>query len=491
MVEVEGCREMETNEICRMSAVELAAHIRAKQLSPVDVVDAVLARMERLEPQLHAFCTPTPDLAREAAKRIEQSIVRGEAVASLAGVPVSIKDLIFTKGVRTVSGSIAYRDFVPDEDDIVVERLKQAGVIILGKTNVSELGYSATGHNPVFETTRNPWDLTRTSGGSSAGAGVAAATGMGPIAIGSDGGGSVRIPAAFCGTYGIKPSFGRIPLYPGSRDERYPGASGWESVECLGPLTRTVADSALVLSIATGPDMRDRHSLPRADFDWLKSCEGGLRGKRVAYSRDWGYAAVDPEVNEVVAAAVRVFERDLGCIVEEANPGWDDPAGAFAALLIAETDLRAMREMIAKHGRQMSSHMVDLMSREWSAEDLTSANIARKAVVNKMWRLMTKYDLLLTPTAAVPAFPLHMQGPDKIAGRYVRPESFLAFTFPLNFTGQPAASVPAGFTRDGLPVGLQIIGRHLDDAMVLRASAAFEAAQPWAHLWPPIAEQLS
>jgi aspartyl-tRNA(Asn)/glutamyl-tRNA(Gln) amidotransferase subunit A len=480
---------METNEICRMSAVELAALIRSKQISPVEVVDAVLARMERLEPHLHAFCTPTPDLAREAAKRIEQSIVRGDAVGTLAGVPVSIKDLIFTKGVRTVSGSIAYRDFVPDEDDIVVERLKQAGAIILGKTNVSEFGYSATGHNPVFETTRNPWDLARTSGGSSAGAGVASATGMGPIAIGSDGGGSVRIPAAFCGTYGIKPSFGRIPLYPGSRDERYPGASGWESVECLGPLTRTVADSALVLSITTGPDMRDRHSLPRADFDWLKSCEAGLRGKRVAFSRDWGYAAVDPEVTEIVAAAVRVFERDLGCIVEEANPGWDDPAGAFAALLIAETDLRAMREMIARHGHQMSSHMVDLMSREWSAEDLTSANIARKAVVNKMWRLMTKYDLLLTPTAAVPAFPLQMQGPDKIAGRYVRPESFLAFTFPLNLTGQPAASVPAGFTRDGLPVGLQIIGRHLDDAMVLRASAAFEAAQPWSHLWPPIVEK--
>jgi len=470
---------MPSNEICQMSAVELVAQIRAKQVSPVEVIDAVLTRMEKLEPHLHAFCTPTPELARAEAKRIEQGIMRGDAMGPLAGVPVSIKDLIFTKGIRTVSGCVAYSDFVPDEDDIVVERLKAAGAIILGKTNVTEFGYSAASHNPVFETTRNPWDLARTSGGSSAGAAAAIATGMGPLAIGSDGGGSVRIPAAFCGTYGIKPSFGRIPLYPGSRDERYPGASGWESIECYGPLTRTVADSALVLSNITGPDMRDRHSLPRADFDWLKCIEGGIRGKRVAFSRDWGYAAVDPEVSEVVAAAVRVFERDLGCIVEEANPGWDDPAAAFAAVMNGDTDLRAMRGMIAKHGRHMSSHLVDLMSREWTAEDITSANIARKAVVNKMARLMARYDLLLTPTASVAAFPIHMQGPDKIAGRYVRPESFLAFTFPLNFTGQPAASVPAGFTRDGLPIGLQSIGRHLDDATVLRASAAFESAQPW------------
>jgi aspartyl-tRNA(Asn)/glutamyl-tRNA(Gln) amidotransferase subunit A len=473
-----------------MNAVELAAQIRAKQLSPVVVIDAILARMDQIEPHLHAFCTPTPELARAEAKRIEQGIVRGDAMGPLAGVPVSIKDLIFTKGIRTVSGCVAYRDFVPDEDDIVVERLQAAGAIILGKTNVTEFGYSAASHNPVFATTRNPWDLARTSGGSSAGAGVASATGMGPLAIGSDGGGSVRIPASFCGIYGIKPSFGRIPLYPGSRDERYPGASGWESIECYGPLTRTVRDSALTLSVVTGPDMRDRHSLPHADFEWLKSCEGGLRGKRVAFSRDWGYAAVDPEVADIVAQAVHVFECDLGCIVEEVTPGWEDPAAAFAGVIIGETDLRGMREMIAQHGRQMSSHMVDLMSRPWTAEDLTSANVARKAVVNKMARLMARYDLLLTPTASIAAFPVHMQGPDKIAGRYVRPESFLAFTFPLNFTGQPAASVPAGFTRDGLPVGLQIIGRHLDDAMVLRASAAFEAAQPWAHLWPPLVEKL-
>ncbi|MHB8381327.1 MAG: amidase [Candidatus Binataceae bacterium] len=434
------------NEICAMDAVQIADAVRARTLSPVEIIDAVLERMNRVEPHLHAFCTPTPELARAEAKRIEAEISAGRDAGPLAGVPVSIKDLIFTRGIRTTSGSVAYREFVPDEDDIAVERLRAAGAIIIGKTNTAEFGYSATGHNPLFETTRNPWNLAMTPGGSSAGAGAAVAAGVGPLALGSDGGGSVRIPASFCGLYGIKPSFGRIPLYPGSRDE---------------------------------------------GIDW-RGCVRAqdLRGMRVAYSADWGYAAVDPEVAQIARDAARVFERDLGCIVEDAHPGWSDPAAVFAATMIAETDLRGMRGMVAEHGAQMSSHMVDLIMRPWSAEELTDANIGRKAVANHMARLMAKYDLLLTPTACVPPFPLLMQGPDKIAGRYVRPESFLAFTIIANLTGQPAASVPAGFTKDGLPVGLQIIGRHLDDAMVLRASAAFEAARPWAHRWPPLLERL-
>jgi len=303
------------SEICRMDAVTLAAHLRARRLSPVEVVDAVLDRMERVEPALHAFCTPAPEAARREARAQEARLVAGEEIGPLAGVPVSIKDLILTRGLRTTSASVAYQDWVPDEDDVVVERLRNAGAIVIGKTNTSEFGYSATGHNPLFETTRNPWNTALTPGGSSAGAGVAVATGVGPIAIGSDGGGSVRIPAAHCGVYGFKPSMGRIPLYPGSRDERYPGVSGWESLENIGPLSRTVADSALVLSVTAGPDGRDRHSLPAADFDWRRCAEGELRGLRVAYSADWGYAAVDPEVRRLVSAAVRVFERDLGCIV--------------------------------------------------------------------------------------------------------------------------------------------------------------------------------
>jgi aspartyl-tRNA(Asn)/glutamyl-tRNA(Gln) amidotransferase subunit A len=476
------------NEICRMDAVTLAAHLRSKDLSPVEVIEAVLSRMERLEPQLHAFCTPTPDLARAEAKRVEAEIMAGGPVGPLAGVPVSQKDLILTKGVRTASGSLAYKDFVPDEDDLVVERIRDAGAIMIGKTNVPEFGYSPTGHNPVFETTRNPWNLMLTPGGSSAGAAVAVATGVGPIAIGSDGGGSVRIPASFCGLYGFKGSMGRIPLYPGARDERYPGVSGWESLEHIGPITRTVADAALMMSVAAGPDMRDRHSLPKANFDWMECLRGDLRGLRVAYSADWGYAAVDPEVRRLVAEAVKIFERELGCVIEEANPGWSDPLDAFLAIMMAESDLKGMREMARKI--PMSGHLVDALMIPWTAEDFTNANMTRKSLVRTMAQFMSRYELLLTLTLAVPPFAIHMQGPKKLNGRYVRPAQFLAFTFPINLTGQPAATVPAGWTAEGLPVGLQIVGRHLDDPMVIRASAAFEAAASWRDKWPPILDEM-
>ena len=264
-------------EIGRMEAVELAERVRAKELSPVEVVDAVLERMDRLEPMLHAFCTPTPDLAREEARRLEREISDGADPGPLAGVPVGIKDLHAVKGVRMVLGSHAYKDFVPDEDDVSVERLREAGAIILGKTNVPEFGYSGVGHNPVFETTTNPWDASLTPGGSSAGSGAAVASGMGPIALGSDGGGSVRIPSSFCGLFGMKASMGRVPLYPSCRDERYPGASGWESLEHIGPMSRTVRDGALMLSVMAGPDERDRLSIPEeASFDPLEAIGSGL-----------------------------------------------------------------------------------------------------------------------------------------------------------------------------------------------------------------------
>ena len=474
-----------SNEICRMDAVHLANLVRTKQLSAVEVTRAVIDRMNRLEPQLHAFCTPTPELAIAAAERVDKNIMAGVAVGPLAGVPVGIKDLVCTQGVKTVSGSWAYADFVPDEDDVVVERLKQAGAIIIGKTNVPEFGYSGVGHNPVFETSRNPWNTTLTPGGSSAGSGAAVAGGMGPIAIGGDGGGSVRIPSSFSGLFGMKASMGRVPLYPGTKDERYPGVSSWEALEHLGPMSRTVADSALVLSVIAGPDDRDSRSLPyERDFDWLTALRGDLKGKRVAYSADLGYAAVDPRVRKIVGEAAKVFERDLGCIVEEANPGWDNPYDGFWGMVIRETDLRGLRAMADRLGEKMTPHLAAVLRTEWTAEQLTDAMVVRKAVTNKMWRFMRNYDLLITPTVAVPPFEVGIQGPTVIDGRAVDQFEWLHFTYPYNLTGSPAATVPAGWTEDGLPIGLQIIGRHLDDALVLRASACFEAAQPWKHRWP-------
>lgn len=479
------------NEICRMDAVGLAAAVRSRSLSATEVVEAVLERMDRLEPILHAFCTPTPEVAREQAAAVDAAIARGEDPGPLAGVPYGCKDLICTAGVKTMSGSLAYADFVPDEDDVVVERLRDAGAVMLGKTTVPEFGYSGVGHNPVSETARNPWNTDLTPGGSSAGSGGSVASGMGPIALGSDGGGSVRIPSSMSGLVGVKASMGRVPLYPGVKDERYPGVSSWEALEHIGPMTRTVADSALMLSVIAGPDDRDSRTIPvEAGFDWLRSLEGDLKGLKVAFTLDWGgYAAVDPRVRDVVTRAVQVFERDLGCTVVEDHPHMDNPYDGFWGMVVGQSDLRGMRRLAAELGDRMTPHLKDVITADWTAEQLTDAVVTRKAVSNRMWRFMRQYDLLLTPTLAVPAFEVGIQGPTVIDGREVDQFEWLHFTYPFNLTGQPAASVPAGWTDDGLPVGLQIVGGHLQDALVMRAAACFEAAQPWADRWPPLLEQ--
>lgn len=467
------------SEICEMDARDIATAVRAKQLSAGEVIDAVLSRMADLDGIVHAFCTPTPDVAREMARRVDARVRAGDDVGPLAGVPVGVKDLIFTRGIRTMGGSLAYFDLIPEEDDVVVERLSEAGAVILGKTTVPEFGYSGTSINPVSEATRNPWDISRTPGGSSSGSAAAVACGMGPFALGSDGGGSIRIPAAFCGVYGIKASMGRVPLYPGCRDERYPGFSSWESLEHIGPISRTVEDAALVLSVIGGPDRRDRHSLPTADVDWLHAVRGGIRGARVAYSEDWGYARVDREVREIVRSAVAVFETELGCVIEHVDTGWSDVGEAFWALVVGCTDLRGMRRMADELAGGMTPHLAEMLRQEWSVEQLTDAEMTRKAVNRQMWRFMEDFDLLLTPTTAVAPFELGPQGPAGINGYDAAPFEWLPFTAPFNMTGQPAASVPAGWTASGLPVGLQIVGRHLADATVLRASADYERVRPW------------
>jgi len=478
-------------DITELDATSLAHLIRHKQISPVEVTQACLARMAALDPQLQAFCTPTPELALSQAHAVERAVMRGEPLGPLAGVPVAIKDLILTAGIRTTSSSFAYEHFIPEEDDIAVARLKAAGAIILGKTNASEFGYSASGHGPLFPPTRNPWNPALTPGGSSAGSGAALAAGMCPLALGSDGGGSIRIPAALCGVFGMKASMGRVPVYPSCRDERYPGVSSWETLEHVGPMTRTVADAALMLAVMAGPDQRDRHSLPAGDTDWLAAPHGELKGLRIGYSADWGYAPVDPQVRAVVDAAVRVFEDELGCIVEAADPGFADPQDAFAALIALDSDLTGMRQMMDTLGERMSPHLRAFLQRRWTAEEFTDALRVRKQVANSLARYMQRYDLLLTPTSPVAAFPVEHHGPASIAGRSVSPGQWLAFCAPLNLSGQPAASVPAGFTADGLPVGLQIVGRHLDDALVLRASAAFEAVRPWRDAWPTLVTHLN
>ena len=267
---------MSFDELAAKDAATLVHLVRERKVSPVETVAAAAAASERLDPVLNAFCTTAIEQALESARQLEDRIMRGEDPGPLCGVPVGIKDLILTKGIRTTFGSHLYSDFVPAVDDIAVERLRAAGAIILGKTNAAEFGYGGFGHNPLFPTTRNPWDIALTPGGSSAGSAAAVAAGICPVALGSDGGGSVRLPAAFSGLVGIKPTMGRMPLWPGCRDETLPGVSGWESIEHYGPLARTVADAALFLEATAGPDTRDRHSLPDEGVRWRDAADAWL-----------------------------------------------------------------------------------------------------------------------------------------------------------------------------------------------------------------------
>lgn len=468
-------------DITRLDALTLAAAIRRGALSAVEAVTAALAAIDRLNPRLLAFCTPTPELALAQAKAVDAAIAAGEPTGPLAGVPMGIKDLIFTRGIRTTGGSRLYQDFVPEEEDVAVERLRRAGAVILGKTNVAELGYSLSGDNPLFGTTRNPWKLSLSAGGSSAGAAAAVAAGLGPIGLGSDGGGSIRVPAAFCGLYGFKPSMGRVPLYPGCRDERWPGLAGWESLEHIGPLSRTVADAALTLSVIAGPDGRDRRSIPAEIADWLGVLDGGIAGLRIGYWRAVPDIAVDPAIDRITAEAVEVFATELGGIVEDITPSWGNPVLPFRGLIALDSDLVGLRAMAAHHPVPLSPPLRRLLQQEWTATQFTDALRARKAVANAMWRLMERFDLLVTPTTSAPAPPAEKSAD---ADDVERP--LPVFTCIANMTGQPAASIPAGWTADGLPVGLQIIGPHLGDALVLRASAAFERARPWRARWPAL-----
>ena len=467
------------DQLCWMSAVELAAAIRKKKVSPVEVMRAVIDRIERVNPKLNAFVTFVPDRALRAARAAERALgQRGARLGPLHGVPFSTKDLVATKGIRTTFGTRFYADHGPTESAPMVERLEAAGAIQLGKTNTPVFGWIGATHNLLFGATRNPWNLDRTPGGSSGGASAAVAAGLGPLAIGTDGGGSIRIPAACTGIFGLKPSFGLIPVAPWS--------AAW-SLSHIGPMTRTVADAALMLKVAAGSDSRDQFSLPGAPADYARALRGGIKGLRVAWSPDLGYApVVDPEIQAVCERAARRF-RELGCRVDEMRPGWPSPMEAWETIFCGsiaarmEPYLRQKREDVEPG---LAAIVDDALG--WAPTRYLQAWFDRMAWYEHPRRLFEKYDLLLTPTIACPPFPVGLDNTPEIAGRRVRRYAWLPFTPPFNLTGQPAASAPCGFTKDGLPVGLQIVGRRFDDATVLRAAAAWERLSPWAAHRPPL-----
>jgi aspartyl-tRNA(Asn)/glutamyl-tRNA(Gln) amidotransferase subunit A len=468
---------MDEQELCYMPATELSRRIRDKSLSPVELTRAVLSRIERLNPKLNAVCTLTAESALEAAKAAEARVMKGGELGLLHGLPVTLKDLSLTRGVPTMAGSHVFRERVPEADHVHVERLRDAGAIALGKTTVSEFGWSGVSRSPLTGITHNPWKPGMNAGASSAGAAVCAAAGFGPLHQGSDGAGSIRMPAGFCGVYGIKPSHGRVPYHP------LP-ANGL--ISHVGPITRTVADAALMLQAMAGPDDRDMTSLEAPPEDFVGRLDEGIRGLRVGYSPDLGYLKVDDEVAQPVREAALAFES-LGCRVEEVNPGWGDPT-AMEHCLFSVTITAMWGDFLPKWREKMDPGLVAIIEhgRTYSAVDFCKASAQRLAYYDKVRAFFDRYDLLLTPTLSVAAFPAERLIPahwEPHAWDWLR---WAGFSFPFNLTWLPAATCPAGFTPAGLPVGLQIVsGRHRD-LRVLQASRAFEQARPWAQHRPPL-----
>jgi aspartyl-tRNA(Asn)/glutamyl-tRNA(Gln) amidotransferase subunit A len=457
-----------SDEIAEFPAYELIRLYRAGKLSPVEATQAALGRIEQHNAKLNAFCWLDAEAALASARLSEQRWRKGEPCGVLDGVPTSIKDLVLVKGTPTLRGSrTVSREQAWDTDAPSVARLREQGAVLLGKTTTPEFGWKGVTDSPLTGTTRNPYNAHLTPGGSSGGAAVAVACGMGPLAIGSDGGGSIRIPASFTGTYGFKPSFGRVPVAP---------LSPMGTLAHLGPMTRSVQDAALMMNVIAQPDLRDWHALPYDERDYCAALDEGVKGMRIAYSSNLGYAKVEPEVSEIVAAAVRVFS-DLGAHVEERHPGFANPYPIFvkhwtsgAASFIAPMSA-AQRELVDPGLlRAASSGMkVPLL-------DYLGAVYDRGLLGQAMNLFHRDYDLLVTPTMPVQAFRVGQNTPLTDDGGET--PDWSPFTFPFNLTQQPAASIPCGFTRAGLPVGLQIVAARYADALVLRASRAFEMVRP-------------
>ena len=458
-----------SDDILSLTAGELVAHYRSKRLSPVEVTRAALDRIARLNPVYNAFVMVDEARAMKDARASEARWQRGAPAGSVDGVPATVKDLIVTEGWPTLRGS---RTIDPNqpwiEDGPPVARMKEQGAVFLGKTTTPEFGWKGVTDSPLTGVTVNPWNTSLTPGGSSGGAAVAAALGMGCLHIATDGGGSIRIPAGFCGLFGFKPTFGIVPVHPHS-----PAGTLWHQ----GPIARTVEDAALMLSVIARPDARDWYQAPPLNIDYREGLDDGVKGLRIAYSRTLGYARVDAAVAERVDHGARVFEL-LGATVEEIDLRLDDPIDIMQPLWAVALAL-AIAPMSAEQRSLLDPPLLALAESGFGLDALTYRNLerAREAFARRMCLLHQTYDLLLTPQLAVSAFA---------AGHEVPPGSdrtrwweWSPFTYPFNLSQQPAAAVPCGFTPDGLPVALQLVGNKFADSLVLRAARAYEQTQPF------------
>jgi amidase len=463
-----------------MEAKELAQRIRRKEVSCVEVMEAHLAQIERVNPTINAIVTLLPDMGLQQAKMADAAIARGEALGVLHGLPMAHKDLVPTKGIRTTQGSRIYAEHIPEEDGLIVQRLQQAGAITIGKTNTPEFGAGSQTFNEVFGATVNPYDPTKTCGGSSGGAAAALAAGMLPIADGSDTGGSLRNPASFCNIVGFRTSPGRVPVYPNQL--------GWWTISVQGPMARTVQDTALLLSAMAGPDRRSPIALQEPGERFLEPLERNFKGVRIAWSPDLGGLPVDTQVRSVLDSQRHVWS-DLGCEVVEACPDFTDAVEIFQTWRAWRFELR-YSELLETHRHLIKDTVIwnTEQGQKLTGPELGRAEVKRTALYHRMREFMETHEFLVCTTNQVPPFDVNLPYLTEINGiklpTYI---DWMRSNWYITVTGHPAISVPCGFTAEGLPVGIQIVGRHQDDFGVLQLAHAFErATQVW-KTRPPLA----
>lgn len=469
------------SDLCFLTATELAGMIRRKEVSCLDVMQAHLAQIERVNPTVNAIVTLLPERALEGARAADARIARGEALGPLHGMPVAHKDLLPTKGVRTTFGSPIYRDFVPDTDAILAERFRDAGAILIGKTNTPEFGAGSQTFNPVFGATRNPWDLGKTCGGSSGGAAVALACGMLPIADGSDLGGSLRNPASFCNIAGFRPSAGRVPSWP--------TMNAWFGLAVLGPMARAVEDLALMMSAIAGPDARAPLSAGEPGSIFAQPLARAFRGVRVAWSEDLGGLPLDPRVRAALANGRKVL-ADIGCEVVEAQPDLRDADFVFRTL--RAWNFEAVYGHLLKTRRDQLKDTVIWNIEEGaklSGHDVGKAELKRTELHDRMRRFMEQYEFLAAPVVQVPPFDVEKPWVTEIDGQPLHTYlDWMKSCYLVSATGLPALSIPCGFTPEGLPVGLQLIARPRDDFGLLQLAYAYQQRDPlWKRRPPAIA----
>jgi aspartyl-tRNA(Asn)/glutamyl-tRNA(Gln) amidotransferase subunit A len=467
--------------LARLSAVELLAGYEAQRFTPRDVIEDVIRALEGAHAACQVMVTPMFEQARAQADLASAKWAAGEPSGVLEGVPVTVKDLVFVAGVPALGGAPVNDSFVPTADAAVVAAVRAAGAIVTCKTTTCESGYKLTADSPVSGITRNPWNLERTSGGSSGGAAAAMAAGCGPLAIGTDGVGSIRVPSSFCGVFGLKPTFGLVPRSPGF------SPPSWASLAHTGPITRTVADAALLLEVIAGYDPRDSASLPVGARS-LNPQPSGLDGLRVAVSSDFGYAAISPSVRSAFGDAVDILGR-LGADIKYRHPDIDPKLleRTLKPIAFTEQAAAAADKSEADLARSEADYRrVIAQGRSYSGTDYIEASYRRASLRAAFLTLFQDVDALVTPTVAVTAFEAGALGVDSIGATAVdRHFGWSPFSWPINLAGLPAATLPCGFDVDGLPIGLQIVAPWLDEATVFRIAAAFEAVKPWAGIWPP------